>query len=418
MVRPELTREYDLSNSELGWLDTLFYATYTLGQIPGGVICDSFGPHIFIAVIIAIWSLAMPSLGLTGHMGGLAASRLAFGAAQAGCYPSLAKVTRLWFPLSKRTVLQGMIASFFGRGGGAMSTMVFGFMLGGGLSWRWALAVLSGVGLVFAVIFFWLCRDRPEDDPQVNEAELNLIREGDSGVQNAEHALPWSRAIRNPSMVVFVIQQYMNAGADFIYSTLMGSYFVDARGVEDKVVLGLLASLPLWGGAVGGIVGGILNDWLIRRTGSRRWSRSLVGCSGKALACVCLYFAVTHSDPMTGSWLLFATKFFTDWTQPTVWGTSTDMGGRYSATVFSIINTSGSIAGITTPLIGGYLLTQYATQEMVDGELQRMTHYEPVFLMVGIMYLASAMCWLFIDCTKSLDREDETVSAKSLTGSD
>ena len=200
----------------------------------------------------------------------------------------------------------------------------------------------------------------------------------------------------------------MNAGADYVYSALMASYFIEARGVSDKIVLGLLASLPLWGGALGGVAGGFINDGLISLTGKRRLSRSLVGFSGKVIACVCLYMSITHADPMKGAWLLFATKFFSDWTQPTVWGTSTDMGGRYSATVFSIINSSGSAGGVVTPLVGGFLLDRCATQEVVVGQMTKIINYEPVFLMVGIMYMISGVCWLFIDCTNSLDRPQYT----------
>ena len=138
-------------------------------------------------------------------------------------------------------------------------------------------------------------------------------------------------------------------------------------------------------------------------TRTRRWARSIVGFAGKVLACGCLYFSITHPDPTTGAWLLFATKFFTDWTQPTVWGTSTDMGGRYSATVFSIINSAGSVGGFVTPVIGGWLLDQYTTH-LPDGG--KVTDYGPVFVMVGVMYLMAAVCWLFINCTNSLDRDD------------
>ncbi len=408
MVQPELKAEFGFSEQQLGGLYTLFNVTYALGQIPGGIVCDLFGPHMFLGVIIALWSLAMPAIGLTGSMTGLGASRLAFGAAQAGCYPSLAKMTRLWFPLKGRTVLQGLIASFFGRSGGAISTVVFGFMLGVGLSWRSSLVILSAIGLMFALLFYRLCRNRPEDDPSTNQAEVDLICEGETDNADTPRVLPFRRAIRNRSLLVFIVQQFMNAGADYVYSALMASYFIEARGVSDKIVLGLLASLPLWGGALGGVAGGFINDGLISLTGKRRLSRSLVGFSGKVIACVCLYMSITHADPMTGAWLLFATKFFSDWTQPTVWGTSTDMGGRYSATVFSIINSSGSAGGVVTPLVGGFLLDRYATQEVVVGQMTKIINYEPVFLMVGIMYMISGVCWLFIDCTNSLDRPQYT----------
>jgi MFS transporter, ACS family, glucarate transporter len=408
MVRPELKAEFGFSEQQLGGLYTLFNVTYALGQIPGGIVCDLFGPHMFLGIIIAAWSLAMPAVGMTGSLTGLGASRLAFGAAQAGCYPSLAKMTRIWFPLKGRTVLQGLIASFFGRSGGAISTVVFGFMLGAGLSWRSSLVILSAIGLMFALLFYRLYRNRPEDDPATNQAEVDLIREGETDNEDAPKVLPFRRAIRNRSLSIFIVQQFMNAGADYVYSALMASYFIEARGVSDKIVLGLLASLPLWGGALGGVAGGFINDGLISRTGNRRLSRSLTGFSGKVIACICLYMSITHANPMTGAWLLFATKFFSDWTQPTVWGTSTDMGGRYSATVFSIINSAGSAGGVVTPLVGGFLLDRYATYEGAVGQTTKIVHYEPVFLLVGVMYMISGVCWLFINCTNSLDRPEFT----------
>ncbi len=408
-VRPELMKEYDLSNAEVDWLYTLFNVTYAIGQVPGGVICDLFGPHLFLGIIIAVWSLAMPLVGLGGYYGA-GASRLAFGAAQAGCYPSLAKVTRIWFARENRTSLQGLIASFFGRSGGAISQIVMGVVLLDwlGLTWRWSLIVLSVLGIIFAFVFLRLCRNSPDDDPAVNQAERDLIRGDDATDMGAPAVLPVREALRNPSMLVFVFQQFMNAGADYVYSAIMVSYFMEARGVADKAILGLLTSAPLWGGALGGIVGGIINDWLIRFLGRRRLARSIIGFAGKAIACVFLFLSITHSDPTWAAGLLFVTKFFSDWTQPTVWGTSTDLGGRYSATVFSIINASGSIGGAVTPLIGAKLLDYYATKTVIDGVTQTVTNYNPVFVMVGIMYCVSAACWLFINCTNSLDRCEES----------
>ena len=321
-----------------------------------------------------------------------------------------------------------------------MSSLLFGSILMGvcGLSWRVALTMLALLGLILAGLFLWLCRNRPEDDPRCNEAERDLIRTGDETLDDYQpKVLPIGRAFKNGSLRMFVVQQYMNAGADYVYSVLMGSFFIESRGVTDKVILGILASMPLWGGACGGVAGGFLNDYLIRVTGSRRRARTIVGFSGKVFACFFLYAALMYpnvplapglvgwldgifdslgilgwlgvdgiSDPLAAAGFLFLTKFFTDWTQPTVWGTSTDMGGRYSATVFSVINTAGGIAGVVTPVIGGWLLDRYSTMSIVNGEKVMVTHYEPVFVMVGVMYLLSAVCWLFINSEDSLDRDE------------
>jgi sugar phosphate permease len=412
VIRPELEKEYGFSNTELDSIFALFNLSYAAGQIPGGVICDFFGPHIFLAIIIAVWSLVLPVLGLTGSITGLSAARLTFGAAQAGCYPSLAKVTRVWFPTRTRTIIQGLIASFFGRSGGAMASLILSSFLMGwcGLKWQTSLFLMAAGGVAFAIVFFLNCRNSPEDDPKVNEAELALIRQGEVEAGDAPPVLPFSRAIRNPSLLVFIFQQFMNAGADMIYGLHLGSYFRSHHGVTDDVQFGFLLALPLFGGACGGIAGGFINDGLIRLTGSRRWSRTAVGFLGKSVACIFLYAAAMSDAPTTAAWLLFVTKFFSDWTQPTVWGTSTDMGGRYSGTVFSIINSSGSLAGFVMPITGGILLDRYVTETVINGETVRVTHFEPVFLLVGAMYLLSAVCWFFINCTNSLDRSGKSAA--------
>lgn len=408
-IRPALLEEYEFTNAQVDALFTAFNASYAVGQIPGGIICDVFGTHLFLAIIIVLWSVLLPCFGLTGNFYALAGLRLGFGAAQAGCYPSLTKITRVWFPLRTRTIIQGLVASFFGRSGGAMSSIIMGTLLMGmfGLGWRLAVLIMGLAGVVFAGLFLWLYRNDPRQDPRVNQAELALILEGETAQTAAgPRVLPFARVIRNPSMMIFVFQQFINAGADSIYVYLMGSYFMEARDF-DVATAGLLVSLPLWGGAFGGVVGGFVNDGLIQLTGSRRWSRTSVGFVGKLAACLMMFVAVQQVGGVAAAVCLFVVKFFSDWTQPTVWGTCTDMGGRYSATVFSIINTSGSAGMIATPLLLGVILDSYTTTEIVDGAARQITNYTPMFVIVASMYLVTACCWLFINCTRSLDRDEQ-----------
>jgi sugar phosphate permease len=410
-IRPALLEEYEFSNAQVDGLFTVFNASYAIGQIPSGILCDFFGPHLFLSIIIVLWSVLLPCFGLTGNFYGLAGLRLGFGAAQAGCYPCLTKVTRVWFPLRTRTIVQGVVASFFGRSGGAMSSIIMGTLLmdACGLGWRAAVSIMGLAGVLFAGVFAWLYRNDPRQDTRVNQAELALIREGETEIPtDGPRVLPFRRVIRNPSMMIFIFQQFINAGADSIYVYVMGSYFMTARNF-DVGTAGLLISLPLWGGAVGGVVGGFVNDGLIHLTGSRRWSRTCVGFSGKLVACVMMFVAIQQVSGIAAALCLFIVKFFSDWTQPTVWGTCTDMGGRYSATVFSIINTSGSVGMIATPLLLGVILDMYTTTEMIDGNEKLITNYSPMFAIVAAMYLISACCWMFINCTRSLDRVEPAV---------
>lgn len=403
IVGPEIKKTYGFSNTQTQFVFSLFYWTYAAGQIPSGIVIDFFGPHLFLGTSIILWSVALIGFGLTRSLPVIGGLRLLFGAAQAGCYPGLTKATRVWFPLRTRTTVQGWVATTSGRAGGAMATIILGTVLMGWcrLSWQTALWVMGLAGVAFGLTFLVLFRNSPAEHPEVNDAESRLIAEG-GAAQSLKGALPWSRAFRNRSLQFFVVQQFLDAGSDVVFLSLIGQYFEERHGQKIDSI-GWLASLPLWGGALGGIAGGWLNDRLIRTSGNRRWSRSGIGFVGKVIGCGLLIAVSLQSGPIAAGIVLMLAKFFSDWSQPTVWGTCTDLGGRCSATVFSIINTAGTIGGITMPIVFGVLLDWNTTKHLIEGKTISHTDWGPLFLLVAAMYFASGIFWLLIDCTKSLE---------------
>lgn len=422
ILGPKLQEEpYGLDNFQTQFLFSLFYYTYAALQIPSGVVIDRFGPRWFLTISIILWSLALALFGVVfwwyvpggGNQSFLllmilaGGCRLLFGAAQAGCYPALTRASRVWFAPQGRTALQGLIASTAGRSGAAVSTAVFASLLMGllGNSWQMSLFWLCLVGLIFGVVFCRLYADSPEADTRTNQAERALIR-GDEPLTPiaagpAPAMLPWGNALRSSSMRWFVCQQFFDAGSDVAFVSLIGSYLLQARDVDLKET-GILAGLPLVGGALGGLAGGWLNEIFIARTGNRRWSRSGIGFVGKLIGCGLLLLVSRQETAVAAIVVLMLAKFFGDWSQPTVWGTCTDLGGRFSATVFSIINTSGTVGGIVMPLVFGKLLDWFTRQELVAEKLVAITSWDPLFYLLSAMYLASGLCWLMVDCTKPL----------------
>ena len=82
-----------------------------------------------------------------------------------------------------------------------------------------------------------------------------------------------------------------------------------------------------------------------------------------------------------------AAKFFSDWSQPTTWGACTDLGGRFSATVFSIINTAGTLGGVAMPIVFGTTVldrfTDTSTGDIVTGLDVATTDWNPLFVLAG-----------------------------------
>ncbi len=138
--------------------------------------------------------------------------------------------------------------------------------------------------------------------------------------------------------------------------------------------------------AVGGVIGGLLNDYFIRRTGNRRWARSLVAFTGKFIAAGLVVLSIQMADGRMTLLVLVAARVFSDWSLPTQWAAVTDMGGRAAATLFGAVNTVGALGGFVAGPIFGWLKQEYS--------------WPGLFYGVAGMCLFAAVTWLFIDCTK------------------
>jgi ACS family glucarate transporter-like MFS transporter len=403
-IKPELAKEFGYTEAQLGGLFSLFYYTYGGVQLPAGMFCDIAGSRVFLGVIIGLWSLALATTGVSGDYRMLAALRLLFGGAQAGAYPVLAKASRAWFPRSERTTLQGIVATTCGRLGGALSPIVMATVLMGacGLSWRMSLLILMVGGVIFAVIVVVFYRDNPSEDGRVNELERRLIASDEALVTTATKLLPFFAALKNRSLFALSVQQTLAAGADVIYVFLMGSFFLDNYHVKIGSA-GLLASLPLIGGAIGGFAGGWLNDRMIGRWGPR-WGRVSVGFCGPMIAAALMFVVIGQKTALAAGLGLMLVKFFVDWNQPTVWGAAADLGGRYTGTVFAIVNTAGTIGSVVCPPAFGFILDWSTTTRTVGGEAIKHIDYGPLFAAVAGIYLLSSLSWLAVDCRERLDR--------------
>ena len=137
-----------------------------------------------------------------------------------------------------------------------------------------------------------------------------------------------------------------------------------------------------------------MNDYLIRVTGNRRWSRTAVGLTGKGGAGILLFCALhfAYDDPYVFCIYLFFVKLVGDWSLSTGWGTVTDIGGKATASVFAFNNSVAGIGAIVAPIVYGFVAR--------DGD------WRPVFLIAAVAYLLCAASWLLINCTIPLMRED------------
>lgn len=398
-IKKDVQDEFGWDEVTLGWLDGLFGISYGAAQVPAGMLCDWFGVHILLGSIILLWSLTLSGFGWATTLPEMAAARIVFGVAQAGCYPALGKASKNWFPLATRTFAQGLIATFFGRGGGAASFFLFGTVLLGWLElpWRWAVGIFTVLGMFVGAAFLLLFRNTPREHPWANEAEQALITAGDpSAAQASRSRVAWGGLVRSRTVQFLLLRSFASNLADVLFVYWVPLYLRTEKQLG-SLTAGWMSALPLIGGALGGLVSGFLQSYFIRRTGKRRWVRSLVGMTGKLMAAVLVLTCLRAEEALSVCCLFFTVKFFADWEQPAEWGTISDIAGGTGATVFACVNAVGSLGHFAAgPLMGATLLV------FSGGSQVTTAGWNAVFVLLALEYLVAASCWFFIDSERPL----------------
>ena len=396
----------DRATERMSWVFSAFVAGYVLFEVPGGWLGDRWGARAIIFRIVLCWSLFTAATGGVKGITALFSSkagpeqwliamigiRFLFGVGEAGAYPNIARALGRWFPFRERATAQSFIWLSSRWGGAFAPTIIGGLMLLGG-DWQHAFWILGLVGVAWAVSFFVWFRDRPEDKPQVNAAERELIRAGEAEVgsiyDNASAPRFRWASLLSPNVLALSLVSFCVSFCFYFYITFLPKYLKDQFQV-DYAQSQFISGLPLLLGGFACLAGGFLSDYAIRKTGSKRWGRSLIPIAGWTAAGLCA-FAVSQLHSAVAVMALIIIAFaFQDLGVPSMWSLPTDIGGRFAGTLGGWMNSAGAIGGMLSPLVA-------AKVSIAHG-------WNATFVVFGAVYLLGALAWLRVDAGSPMRR--------------
>ena len=411
-----------------------FQLAYALFEVPTGYLGDRYGPRKTLIRIVLWWSFFFSLTTLVGYqVGGIAivgmtgltilvVFRFLFGMGEAGAYPNMARGLYNWFPVSQRGTAQGavwMSARFMG----GLTPLIWLCLVDRevfGLHWKTGFWIFGGIGLVWCLAFALWFRNTPEEHPAANQAEREMIAAG-RGVEPIHGGVPWGRILRSRNLW-YVCGMYVciNYGWYFFMYFLpdfLKKEFAGHRGsLDDRIIMALLAGGPLLVGVVGCVLGGILTDRHVRRTGDRKWGRRLYGVIGFAGAASCygvaIFGAVNH-QMWTFAIGVALSGFFNDLAMGPSWAVCQDIGRRYSAIVSGFMNMIGNLGGVTTIFVTAQIMKSTVAakeaQARADGTdvtaAIRAGEIEGYIINLSLYALAYAIgiiFWLLIDASKPI----------------
>jgi ACS family D-galactonate transporter-like MFS transporter len=354
IAAPYLSKDLGLSSAAMGLVFSAFSWSYALLQVPGGIFLDRFGTRITYCIAVVCWSLCTAVMGLVRSLESLIAARIGIGIFEAPCFPANSRILATWFPQHERARANGVYS--FGQYVGLGFLSVPLFWITQQFGWRGLFLIVGGLGVVFGSVWWMLYRN-PGESTSANAAELAYIEAGGGGeYAGAPLRFRWRHIgalLRHRQIVGASIGQFGGNSTQVFFVTWFPTYLVTARGMT-FIQAGFMTSLPYIGASVGVLIGGLLSDTVLRRTGSANLARKLPIVGGMLLASTIVaanYVPKGHDMLVI---LIMSIAFFGQGMTNLGWTVISDVAPKPLIGLTSgIFNFSANLAGIITPLVIG-----------------------------------------------------------------
>ena len=380
IAAPRMSKDFGLSKTQMGFVFSAFAWAYALGQLPGGWITDKLGSRKVLTLVVLFWSLMTMA---TAHALGfisLVVIRFIFGWGEAASWPAGTQAMQYWYPKSERGLVNGVTHSC-----GQFATSIvplLGVAIMAAWGWRSIFHIFGLIGIVWAIGWRVMYRERPELHKRVNAAEAAYIRDGAPAGSAARKKtdIPWKLILTAPATWILGIAWSAYTYTAYFFWYWLPTYLLEFRHISLKN-MGFLAPLPLFAGAVGVVVGGIITDYAYRKTGNLKWSRRgicIVAMLGSAI------FAIP-AGTMQGATAvvicLILCNFFVSLCSAATWAVSIDIAGGYAGSVSAIMNMIAQLVGSLSAIIFGVLVQR--------------GYWVAPFYLTSAVTITSALLWAF-----------------------
>jgi MFS family permease len=345
----EFSKEFHLSNTQVGLVFSAFAYPYLLFQVIGGWVGDRFGPRRTLTICSLIWAGATVLTGLATGLVSMLVARVLLGLGEGATFPTATRAMSNWTATNRRGFAQGITHAFSRIGNAVTPPAVTWLMVA--FSWRGAFIVLGVLSLIWAIVWGWYFRDNPRDHATITSQEVDILP-AYVGVKETP-AVPWLPLIKRMLPVTLVYFCY--GWTLWLFLTWIPQYFLHNYHMNLKNSA-VFASGVFFAGVLGDSLGGHLTDWLLTRTQSRTKARSymVVVCNLGALASL-LPILFVHDSTIAAICLSLG-FFFAEMTIGPMWAIPMDIAPKYSGTASGFMNMGSALAAILSPVVGGWII--------------------------------------------------------------
>lgn len=361
-------KEFSLSDGDRGLMNSAFFWSYALLQIPAGFVVDRFGLKFPYAIGFALWSMvSAASAGITS-IGQLAGLRVALGIGEAVVTPASLR----WIRFNVDEKQRGLAVGLYMAGtklGPAVGAPLAAFLV---LNYGWRnMFLILGLGCLLWLIP-WMTLVKNND----RELEAQVVR------QSNTKAIPFARLFSTRLIWGIIIGTFCYNYFVYFCMTWLPAYFAESRGLT-LGKSGAFTGFSFGGMATVATLAGWAADRIITRGGDPVRVRKMFTIAGLLVASTELIGAFAKSNDVA---LVMAIVSLSGLGLATAnyWAlTQTLMPGAAIGRIAGIQNMASNMSGIVAPIMTGWLLS-------VTG-----SYLAPMF-MVSALLLAGVLAYVFM----------------------
>ena len=343
---PAIQQDLGLNATQLGLAFSAFAYPYALFQIMGGWLGDRLGPRYTLTLGGIVVALATIWTGFIGGLGSLFAARFALGIGEGPAFPTGTRAMSNWTSPDKRAFAQGITHSAARLGNAVTPPIIAALTVA--YSWRFPFVVLGVVGFVWSAIWFYYFRDDPATHSSITPEELSELPPASR--TGASVRVPWTALLKR--MAPVTLTDFCYGWILWLYLNWIPSYFSHEYHLKLQssaiFAFGVFAA-----GVVGDTLGGLLSDYILKRTGNVDRARTGVIITG-FLGSFCFTLPLVFVHDLTVSAICLSAAFFcAELIVAPIWAAPMDITPEFSGSAAGFMNFGFGLAGIISPVVFG-----------------------------------------------------------------
>ncbi len=299
---PGISEDLSLDKSQYATIVMCFTIAYAISQALSGKMFDAIGTRLGFVVSIVFWSVSAALHAAARGLYSFAVFRALLGLGEAGNWPGATKSNAEWFPKEERALAQGLFNA--GASIGSIISAPLIALTYSHYGWRTTFICIGVLGIIWVIPWLIINKAKPSKHPWITEEEKTFILEGRPEEDVNDKGMSFGELFKLKQSWSILLSRFLLDPIWWLFIIWLPLYLSDKYKFNIKEI-GAFAWFPYVGAMIGGIGGGWLSGFFIKKGWSVNKARKTVIIIGGMFMLPALIWIIFLNDPQQAMLAIF-----------------------------------------------------------------------------------------------------------------